>query len=880
MRVKNVSFISVFMAILAVILALSALTTAPAQAEEPQNLAGWFTILRSYSESDGASQTFYFLTPEEGGPVRLILDEESLNLPGGIQSLEAKWVSLEGFWLESFGETEGQPVFQVVRVTTPQAFGPEAAGRLVSGSQPWISIMCKFNDIAAEPKDLAYFQGMYSGTRPGLDHYWREVSYNTVNIVGSNAVGWYTLPQPRSYYVYNGSLDFDRAARDCTGVADPFVNFTGFVGINLMFNADLDGYAWGGSHYLTLDGVSKAWRMTWEPPWGYSDITVIAHEMGHGFGLPHSSGQYGATYDNVWDVMSDAWRNCAAVRDATYGCLGQHTIAYHKDMLGWIPTGQRYIAGSGSATITLEQLALPETSNYRIARIPIPGSSSFYTVEVRRKVGYDVKLPGNAVVIHNVNPSRANQAQVIDADGNGDTADAGAMWTVGETFNDAANGISVTVVSATATGFQVTITTPSLPPASFGKVSPVNGATGQPSGPTLSWQASSGAASYEYCYDTTNDGLCATWVSAGTATSVTVSGLLSNTTYYWQVRALNGFGMTYANGSSSAFWSFSVASAPANDDFDNAIRINLPYTNTQSIAGAGTPADDPYFSCTSGQRSMSVWYKLTPVVSGNITVDTIGSNYDTILSVWKGARGSLTSVACNDDDPGLDLLSRLTFTAQAGTTYYIEVASYSSSPTGTTLKLNAVQISGGTFADVPGTYWAWSDIERVYKAGLTGGCGTNPLVYCPNNPVTRGQMAVFLLKGIYGPAYTPPPASGTVFADVPASHPFAAWIERLFIEGISAGCGNGNYCPSDSINRAQMAVFLLKARHGTAYVPPAVGVSTGFSDVPTTHWAAAWIKQLAAEGITGGCSASNYCPEQPVTRAQMAVFLVRAFDLP
>jgi hypothetical protein len=191
-----------------------------------------------------------------------------------------------------------------------------------------------------------------------------------------------------------------------------------------------------------------------------------------------------------------------------------------------------------------------------------------------------------------------------------------------------------------------------------------------------------------------------------------------------------------------------------------------------------------------------------------------------------------------------------------------------------------VQISGGTFADVPGTYWAWSDIERVYKAGLTGGCGTNPLVYCPNNPVTRGQMAVFLLKGIYGPAYTPPPASGTVFADVPASHPFAAWIERLFIEGISAGCGNGNYCPSDSINRAQMAVFLLKARHGTAYVPPAVGVSTGFSDVPTTHWAAAWIKQLAAEGITGGCSASNYCPEQPVTRAQMAVFLVRAFDLP
>ncbi|PKN93180.1 MAG: hypothetical protein CVU44_12185, partial [Chloroflexi bacterium HGW-Chloroflexi-6] len=47
-----------------------------------------------------------------------------------------------------------------------------------------------------------------------------------------------------------------------------------------------------------------------------------------------------------------------------------------------------------------------------------------------------------------------------------------------------------------------------------------------------------------------------------------------------------------------------------------------------------------------------------------------------------------------------------------------------------------------------------------------------------------------------------------------------------------------------------------------------------------SYWAAAWIKQLAAEGITGGCGAGNYCPDRPVTRAQMAVFLVKAFNLP
>ena len=82
------------------------------------------------------------------------------------------------------------------------------------------------------------------------------------------------------------------------------------------------------------------------------------------------------------------------------------------------------------------------------------------------------------------------------------------------------------------------------------------------------------------------------------------------------------------------------------------------------------------------------------------------------------------------------------------------------------------------------------------------------------------------------------------------------------------------------MTRAQMAIFLLKAKHGSTYSPPSVSGNTSFSDVPTTHWAAAWIKQLAAEGITGGCGSGNYCPNSSVTRAQMAVFLVRTFNLP
>jgi hypothetical protein len=142
-------------------------------------------------------------------------------------------------------------------------------------------------------------------------------------------------------------------------------------------------------------------------------------------------------------------------------------------------------------------------------------------------------------------------------------------------------------------------------------------------------------------------------------------------------------------------------------------------------------------------------------------------------------------------------------------------------------------------------------------------------------------MAVFLLRGIHSSAYSPPAVGGsTGFGDVAANYWAAAWIKQLAAEGITGGCGSGNYCPTGAVTRDQMAVFLLKSRHGASYTPPAVGGSTGFSDVPTTHWAAAWIKQLAAEGITSGCSGGMYCPGSPVTRAQMAVFLVRTFNLP
>jgi hypothetical protein len=184
-----------------------------------------------------------------------------------------------------------------------------------------------------------------------------------------------------------------------------------------------------------------------------------------------------------------------------------------------------------------------------------------------------------------------------------------------------------------------------------------------------------------------------------------------------------------------------------------------------------------------------------------------------------------------------------------------------------------------SFTDVPSSYWAWDFIERLYKAGITGGCGNGN--YCPGDSVTRAQMAVFLLRSIHGSSYAPPAVGGsTGFGDVQPGHWAAAWIKQLAVEGITSGCGSGMYCPESPVTRAEMAVFLLRSKHGTSYQPPSVGSSTGFTDVEPTHWAAAWIKQLVTEGITAGCATGSYCPASPVTRAQMAVFLVRTFNLP
>ena len=150
--------------------------------------------------------------------------------------------------------------------------------------------------------------------------------------------------------------------------------------------------------------------------------------------------------------------------------------------------------------------------------------------------------------------------------------------------------------------------------------------------------------------------------------------------------------------------------------------------------------------------------------------------------------------------------------------------------------------------------------------------------YAVSAPTLRQQMAVFLMKAKHGVCYTPPPCSVPTFTDVPCTSNFAPWIYRLVAEGITGGCGVGLFCPTSPVNRQQLAVFLIKTFEDPGYVPPACTVAT-FTDVPCTSNFAPWVYELVARNITAGCGVGTYCPLTNASRGQMAALLVKTFGL-
>jgi hypothetical protein len=169
----------------------------------------------------------------------------------------------------------------------------------------------------------------------------------------------------------------------------------------------------------------------------------------------------------------------------------------------------------------------------------------------------------------------------------------------------------------------------------------------------------------------------------------------------------------------------------------------------------------------------------------------------------------------------------------------------------------------GPFVDTDGSAHE-SDVAALWHADLTSGCGV--WRFCPDDPVSRGEMAAFLARALELPR-----PSGVTFLDT-AKSPFAADIEAVAVAGITRGCGERLYCPEDPVTRAQMASFLSRALELSA-----AERDVFVDDDASVHEAD--IDRLAGADITRGCGDDVFCPTHEVTRAEVASFLARGLGL-
>jgi len=265
---------------------------------------------------------------------------------------------------------------------------------------------------------------------------------------------------------------------------------------------------------------------------------------------------------------------------------------------GWVSTGtdtQKALSGLSYSTTYYWQVRASNVTGTTYA----DGGAwwSFTTGNVPAAFGKNSPFNGGSnkplslTLYWNTSSAATNYEYCYDTSNDGSCA--GSWVSTGTTRNATISGLSlatsyywqVRAVNSFGTtyadgGSWWSFTTGNVP-AAFNKAAPADLVVNQPASLTLSWNASSGASSYEYCYDTSNDGSCAgSWVSTGTARSALISGLSAATTYYWQVRAVNSFGPTYANG--GIWWSFSTRNMPAafgkNSPFNGVVNRPLSLT--------------------------------------------------------------------------------------------------------------------------------------------------------------------------------------------------------------------------------------------------------------------------------------------------------------
>lgn len=268
----------------------------------------------------------------------------------------------------------------------------------------------------------------------------------------------------------------------------------------------------------------------------------------------------------------------------------------------------------------------------------------------------------------------------------------------------------------------------------------------------------------------------------------------------------------------------SAQTVPLNDNFAGATVItSTPYTTSEdtSLATTEDPSTDP--APCSGNIARSVWYAYTATATGRLQADTIGSNYDTVLSVFTGSAGALTVLGCNDDSQ-CSLQSTVAFDAVAGQTYYIRVSSYADG-----LPTSALTFNLGT-PNAPPPFTASASVSSAEVSSSTGIVRLTGTVTCSAagfyNLYVNAQQATGRGTNtgsgfVGGPCGTTPTTWTAVFSS--SSGRFGGGPVTVTANGAAysfGSCGGSAYAP---INLSTTTTL-----RGTAFKNATAGVSMCF----------------------------------------------------
>jgi hypothetical protein len=373
----------------------------------------------------------------------------------------------------------------------PAAAPPRAEAAPVSGNTKWAIIACKFQDVAGEPKALSVLRDFFSESgagKGGVFDYFKDVSYGAIDLTGSTVHGWYTMPFTLQQHLNLGGPQpggRPQKLQACVDAAMKDPHFpasmiaSSYYGIVVFWNDDAGQY-WGGQQSVTIGGTTRTFG-TAALTASSLRIPTAAQEMMHGYGLYlHSRCYDGAEYGDAWDVMSadtfGSGSTCGyanpTFQRSPFGQSGPGLIAPYRAWFGWIPASRiRYTAGP--ATVTLAALDDASRPGDLMVQVPIGLSSAIYTVEFRRRAGWDQGLPADAVVVHQVLPG--GQTYLMKSGSAGRTG-----LGVGDTFADPAvnNNVGITVLGIDRQNGTATVWIGGVPPVSTATLSPALNAVG------------------------------------------------------------------------------------------------------------------------------------------------------------------------------------------------------------------------------------------------------------------------------------------------------------------------------------------------------------------------------------------------------------------